>query len=328
MSRKSIIALILVVLLTGLATAITLAAKESQETSGGGWLGVYLQDISPDIEEAMDLKSDEGVLVTEVMEDSPAEKAGIESKDVIVGFAGKGEKGTFEKVEDSSQLKKMVRTTSPGDVVKLKISREGKEKVITVTLDQLPESEFYSENLPQLPRMNTKKPDANTYFFKFSSGSRIGVKVQDLTEQLGDYFGATGGEGVLITEVEEDMPAQKAGLKAGDVIVAVDGKKIEDSNELISAISEKEKGDKVNIKVIRNHQPQTFAVEVEEGKGERSFDFSGLDNNMKIFKKNLQAPDMQWREESSSDLKQQLDDLREEMQDLKQQLDDLKEKIR
>ena len=326
MSKKSITALILVVLLTGLV-AITVAAEESQEKSGGGWLGVYLQDISPDIEEAMDLKSTEGVLVTEVVEDSPAEKAGVESKDVIVGFAGKGDQGTFEKVEDSSQLKKMVRTTSPGDVVKLKISREGKEKVITVTLDQLPESEFYSENLPQLPRMNTKKPNANTYFFKFFSGSRIGVKVQDLTEQLGDYFGAEGGEGVLITEVEEDMPAQKAGLKAGDVIVEVDGKKIEDSNELVSTISEKKKGDKVNIKVIRNHQPQTFAVEVEEGKGERSFDFSGLDK-MKIFTKNLPAPEMKWYDESSSDLKQQLDDLREEMQDLKQQLDDLKEKIR
>jgi C-terminal processing protease CtpA/Prc len=168
----------------------------------------------------------------------------------------------------------------------------------------------------------------DTYLFTFSSGSRIGVKVQDLTEQLGDYFGATDGEGVLITEVEEDMPAQKAGLKAGDVIVEADGKKIEDSNELISAISGKKKGDKVNIKVIRNRQPQTFAVEVEEGKGERSFDFSGMDNSMKIFKKNLQTPDMKWYEESSSDLEEQLDNLKEEMQDLKQQLDDLKEKIR
>jgi len=326
MSRKSITALILMVLFIGLV-AITVAAEESQEKSGGGWLGVYLQDISLDIKDAMDLKSTEGVLVTEVVEDSPAEKAGVESKDVIVGFAGKGDQGTFEKVEDSSQLKKMVRTTSPGDVVKLKISREGKEKVITVTLDQLPESEFYSENLPQLPRMNTKKPNANTYFFKFFSGSRIGVKVQDLTEQLGDYFGAEGGEGVLITEVVKDMPAQKAGLKAGDVIVEVDGKKIEDSDELVSTISEKEKGDKVDIKIIRNHQPQSFNVEVQEGKGERSFDFDRLDN-MKIFTKKLPAPEMKWYEESSSDLKQQLDDLREEMRDLKQQLDDLKEKIR
>jgi serine protease Do len=326
MSRKSIIAVILVVLLTGLAAAITVTAEESQGNSGGGWLGIYLQDISPDIEEAMNLNSDEGVLVTAVMDNSPAEKAGIESKDVIIGFTEKG-KGIFEQVEDASQLKGLVKESSPGDVIMLKVSRDGKEKVLTVTVGKAPESEFYSQRVMKLPRTKAKDKALDTYLFTFSSGSRIGVKVQDLTEQLGNYFGATDGEGVLITEVEEDMPAQKAGLKAGDVIVEADGKKIEDSNELISAISGKKKGDKVNIKVIRNHQPQTFAVEVEEGKGERSFDFSGLDN-MKIFTKNLPAPEMKWLEESSSDLKDEMQDLREELQDLKQQLDDLKEKIR
>jgi serine protease Do len=326
MSRKSIIALILVILLTGLTGAITLAAGEWQEKSDGGWLGVYLQDINPDIEEAMNLKSDQGVLVTEVVEDSPAEKAGVESKDVIVGFTEEG-KGIFQMVEDASQLRSLIKGSSPGDVIKLKISRDGKEKVLTVTLSEAPESGISHQYLQQLPKMKAKDKALDTYLFTFSSGSRIGVKIQDLTEQLGAYFGVTDGEGVLIIEVEEDMPAQKAGLKAGDVIVEVDGKKIEDSGELISAISQKEKGDKVNIKVIRNHQPQTFAVEVAEGKGESSFDFSGLDN-MKIFKKSLQAPDMKWYQESSSDLKEQLEDLREEMQDLKQQLDDLKEKIR
>jgi serine protease Do len=326
MSRKRITVLILVILLTSLAAAITLAAEEWQEKSGGGWLGVYLQDISPDIEEAMNLKSDQGVLVTGVVEDSPAEKAGVESKDVIIGFTEEG-KGIFQMVEDASQLKSLVKESSPGDVIKLKVSREGKEKVLTVTVGKAPESEFYSQRVMKLPRTKAKDKALETYLFSFPSGSRIGVKIQDLTEQLGDYFGVTDGEGVLITEVEEDMPAQKAGLKAGDVIVAVDGKKIEDSDELISSISDKEKGDKVDIKVIRNHQPATFAVEVAEGKGERSFDFSGMDN-MKIFKKSLQAPEMKWYQQSSSDLKEQMDELREEMQDLKQQLDDLKEKIR
>ncbi|MFH1336865.1 MAG: PDZ domain-containing protein, partial [Candidatus Zixiibacteriota bacterium] len=217
MSRKNITALILVVLLTGL-TAITVAVEESQEKPGGGWLGIYLQDISPDIDEAMDLKSDQGVLVTEVVEDSPAEKSGIESKDVIVGF-NEGGKGIFVKVEGASQLKKMVKKSSPGEVIKLKISRDGKEKVLTVTVGKTPEGEFYSERVMKIPRMKTKDKARDTYLFKFVSGSRIGVKVQELTEQLGDYFGATDGEGVLITEVEEDMPARKAGLKAGDVIV-------------------------------------------------------------------------------------------------------------
>ena len=316
----------MMVLLIGLV-ASCIAAKEPPEKLSGGWLGVYLQDISPDMKDAMDLKSTEGVLVTDVVGDSPAEKAGIESKDVIVGFAGKDEKGTFEKVKDSSQLKKMVRTTSPGEVVKLKISREGKEKVITVTLDQSPEGDFFTEQALNLPPGTAKALGPNAHYFSYFSGSRIGVKVQDLSEQLGDYFGVTDGEGALITEVEEDMPAQKAGLKAGDVVVEVDGEKIEDTQELTSAISEKHEGDKVNIKVMRNHQPQTFAVEVEKGKGERSFDFSGMDN-VKVFKKNLQAPDMQWREEASSDLKDELQNLKEEMQDLKQQMEELKEKIR
>jgi C-terminal processing protease CtpA/Prc len=326
MSRKNLTVLVLAILLTGIM-ATTVMAREPQEKSQGGWLGVYLQDISPDMKDAMDLKSTEGVLVTEVVSDSPAEKAGLESKDVIVEFAEKGELGSFEKVEDAAELKGMVKEASPGEAVKLKILRDGKEKVVTVTLSEAPESDLSSEYLQQLPRMKTRKPDANTYFFNFYSGNRIGVKVQDLSEQLGDYFGVTDGEGVLITEVEEDMPAYKAGLKAGDVVVEVDGKKIEDTEELTSAISEKDAGDKVNIKVMRNHQPQTFAVGVEKGKGERNFDFSGMDN-VKIFKKNLQAPDMQWMEQSSSDLKDEMEDLKQEMQDLKQQLEELKEKIR
>jgi membrane-associated protease RseP (regulator of RpoE activity) len=153
------------------------------------------------------------------------------------------------------------------------------------------------------------------------------VKVQDLTEQLGNYFGVEDGKGALITEVEEDMPAYKAGLKAGDVIVEVEGEEIGDTEELMDVISDKEEGDKVKIKVIRNRRPESFEVEVEEGEEWSSFDLRGLDK-LKIYTEKLHPPKMFWKEEYSSELEKEMENLREELEELKEELEELREKIR
>jgi len=327
MSRRSLIIMILLVILVSFLINAGMAkeywkstTKTESEGSQSGWLGVYLQDITADLKESMDLKSKEGVLVRDVVEDSPAERAGVEQKDVIIEFDGK-------EVTNSSDFTDMVRGTSPKQKVVLKIVRDDKEKTLTVTIGKAPGKELSYKYEFESPKVKVKriKPDINV--FRFFSGSRIGVKIQDLTEQLGIYFGVEDGEGALITDVDEDMPAFKAGLKAGDVIVEVDGKKIEDTEDVMDAISEKEKGDKAEIKVIRNRRPQDFTVEVKEGERESSFDFSGLDQ-LKMLPKSPLPPEINWMEESSSELKKELQDLREELQDLKEQLNDLREKIR
>ena len=321
MSKRTIALVILLTFLASLVTATPVVAKKDKEESKRGWLGVYIQDITTDIKEAMDLKSKRGVLIRDVVEDSPANEAGIEQEDVVIEFEGK-------RVQGSSHLTRLIRNSSPGERVKLKILRDGKEKTITVTLGKLPRNDFlYQYDADRFwDKAKKIKPHSYSYSFSVFSGSRIGTKVQDLTEQLGNYFGVENGEGALITEVEEDMPAHKAGLKAGDVIVEVDGEEIEDTEELMGVVSDKEEGDKVKIKVIRDGKTKNFEVEVEEEE-ESSFDFSGLEK-LKILPEKLHAPKIFLEKEYSSELEEKLEDLREELKELKEELEELKEKIR
>lgn len=296
-------------------------AGKYERSTKEGWMGVYVQEISKEIKEAMDLKSEEGVLIRDVVEDSPAEKAGIEKRDVILTFGG-------EKVLDTERFVRMVKRTSPGDELKLLILRDGKEKTLTITIgetsgNKLRESEF--------PGLEPPKGKSQVYKFFTFSGGRIGVKVEDLTEQLGDYFGVKDGEGALITEVDEKGPASKAGLKAGDVVVEVDGKKIEDTGNLIDVISGKEKGDKVEIKVLRNRNSQSFIVEVEEREGLSSVYLKGL-KKLEVLPEEFQEPKVIWKEKTirppSGELREELDQLKEQMQQLREELENLKEKLR
>ena len=320
MLKRGLLFMILLAFLASMITTAPVVAKEHKGGSKIGWLGVYIQDITKDMKEALDLKSKRGVLVRDVVNDSPADEAGIEQEDVIIRFEGK-------KVRNSSHLTSLIRDSSPDEEVELKILRDGKERIITVTLGKRPRDllSYEYEFEPFLREAKRIKP--HTYSFCFFSGSRIGVKVQDLTEQLGEYFGVEDGEGALITEVEEDMPAHQAGLKAGDVIVEVDGEEIDDTEDLMDAISETEEGDKVEIKVIRNRKPESFVVEVEEGEEWSSFDFSGL-KKLKIFTEELHPSEIFLEKEVSSELEEELEDLREELEELKEELEDLREKIR
>ncbi len=317
MSKRCIVIMVLSVFIVAVVVATPGMAKKSERA----WLGVYLQDINRDIKEAMDLESKRGALIAGVVEDSPAEEAGIEEEDVIVEFDG-------EKVRGSSSLTKSVKKHSPGDEITLTIVRDGKEKNIIVTLGKRPKHEFIYEYDFE-PLLSLKKgmgPEA--YFLSFHSGSRIGVKVQDLSEQLGDYFGVEDAEGVLITEVEEDMPAEKAGLKAGDVIVEADGDVIDDTQELREIISEKEEGDKVEIKVIRERKPRSFEVEVEEVEWSSSGGFKRLKELRVLSPDKVDMPKMIWKEKFSSEFKEEMEELKEEIEELKEELKELREKLK
>jgi serine protease Do len=317
MSKRSIVLLILLAFVAGLITATPVAAKKSGKT----WLGVYLQDINRDIKEAMDLESKRGALIAGVVEESPAEEAGIEEEDVIVEFDG-------EKVRSSSSLTRLVKKHSPGDEITLKVVREGKEKKIIVTLGKRPKEEFIYEYdvEPLLELKKGKSPEV--HFWGFHSGGRIGVRVQDLSDQLGDYFGVEDAEGVLVTEVEDDMPAEKAGLKAGDVIVEADGDKVDDTQELREIISEKEEGNKVEIKVIRDRTPRSFNVEVEEGESWSSGDLKGLKELRVLAPEKVDAPRMILKEEFSSELEEEMEELKEELEELKEELQELRKKLK
>jgi S1-C subfamily serine protease len=299
------------------------SAKKHEESTGKGWLGVYVQDITKEIKEAMDLKSKKGVLVKDVVEDSPADEAGIRREDVILVFEEK-------ELDDSDELIKVVRRTSPGDKANLLILRDGKEKSISVILGKAPKDEVHV--LEFFPGVNQFKFKPYSHSFSVFSGGRIGVKVQDLNEQLGEYFGVKDGEGALITEADKEGPAYEAGLRAGDVIVEVDDEEIEDVDDLMEVISDKEEGDKIEIKVIRDRKPKNFTVEVEETEEEWSSVYLKKLEKLKVLPEKFHQPKIFWQEEEfrehKEELREELEELKEELEELKEELEDLKEELR
>jgi serine protease Do len=319
MSRKAFTLMVLLAFVICGTMAISAMAKEYKVSSKRGWLGVYIQDVDRDIREAMDLKSKKGVLIRDVVDDSPAEEAGVEQEDVIIEFDGKS-------VRNTSQFTKLVRGTSPGEEVVLTLIRDGKEKTITVVLGKLPKSKDFFGFGPDDFLGEAKKLKPRAYSLTYFSGSRIGVGVQDLTEQLADYFGVEDGEAVLITEVDEDMPAHEAGLKAGDVVVEADGEDVDDTEDLREIISEKEEGEKVKIKVLRDRNPKTFEVGVEEGDYWSSSGLDALDM-LKLYTPKVNEAKILLKEHQT-DLEEEMEELKEELEELKEELQELKEKLR
>ncbi|MCJ7458263.1 MAG: PDZ domain-containing protein [candidate division Zixibacteria bacterium] len=316
---------VLAVILAGLLLVGLVWAQKSTQVKKQGWVGVYLQELTPELKESMDLKeSTEGVLVNGVVEDSPAEKAGIEEGDVIISFDGK-------KVGSTDKLTGLVRKTAPGTEVEIKVIRDGEEESLNLTIGESSLSGLYNLN-PE--KLKIEKKMIEPFIWSFHSGLKLGVAIQDLTEQLGDYFGIKKGEGALITEIEKESPAEKAGLKAGDIIVQVDNEKVSGSDDVRQIISEKEKGDKISLKVMRDKRQKDFSVTLAETEKEYSFKIQPdieKTKNIELFLDKLQIPEAPMLKGYSSDeskLKRDLNKLKKEMEELKKELDELKEELK
>src|SRR5713226_6284714 len=196
---------------------------------GGTFLGVSVEDISKENLSRYGLREVRGVGVTQVVKDSPAEKAGLKKDDVILRFDG-------ESVTSARKLNRLVGEAVADQTVRLTISRGGAEQEVSATLAKRDgmQNVFGNAMPPEIFRGTTPgpfkinpgqiqiNPGEGGFTFAFGGNRRIGVSTQSLTKQLADYFGVKDG-GLLITSVNDNSPAAKAGLKAGDVITAVDG---------------------------------------------------------------------------------------------------------
>jgi S1-C subfamily serine protease len=318
-SNLTLLALVMVVFLL---SSLSWAKKSTKEDTQG-YLGVYLQELTSDLKKSLDLdESVEGVLVSGVVEDSPAEEAGLEDGDVLISFDGK-------KVYSVSKLTSLVRKTSPGTGVALVIIRDGKEKKLKVKIGEKSSSIWYGEipeGITQLKKV--KKEHAGWTFY---SKPKLGIMIQDLNDQLGEYFGVRDGKGVLITEVIEKSSADEAGLKAGDVIVGIDDQPVENTDDLLKVTSDKEKGDRVELKVLRDKRAQKIELSIKEDDSFTKF-YSDIEK-MKVLPKieKLEIPEIKLREESYFDekeLKSELKQLKKEMAELKEELQKLREEIR
>ena len=277
---------------------ITLNGEDFSAADETGWLGVTPEDISADRAKELKLSAARGVYVSEVEKDSPAEKAGLKSGDVITEFNG-------QHVEGVTQFRRLVRETPPGHSVAIVVTRDGKSQTLNATPSTVSDQfqhlrvnignrmQDFTYSMPAMPTWEgpavaprapaTPRPampamPPNVYSFAapdggygygFGAGSgfgmgmtpSIGISGENLNGQLGTYFGAPDGEGVLIREVESGSPAEKAGLKAGDVITKVAGDRVKTLGELQSKLREKREDKTVQITVVRHGSETNITVE-------------------------------------------------------------------
>ena len=219
---------------------------------GSSFLGVYAEDIDKEKMGRYGLREPRGVGITKVVSGSPAEKAGLRKDDVILRFDN-------ENVTSVRKLNRLVSEVAPDQSVRILISRGGAEQEVAVTMA---ERNDFKDTVMAFPRgkgWRIEGPDNDSFVFSFGNARRIGINTVSLTKQLADYFGVADGKGVLVTSVTADGAAAKAGIKAGDVITAVDGEKVESSGDLSRTINQKKEGD-VTLTVIRDKSQRTFKV--------------------------------------------------------------------
>jgi|GEM_PF-1114062 len=230
---------------------------QMKATSKGdnGFLGVYLGPLTSEMAKDKGFEGKAGVYVTGVVDESPAEKAGIKDGDIITKAGGK-------QVEDSDELEEVIESTGAGNPLPVTVFRNGTEITVTATLDEEPEYGMRGEMPEHMMPGTMGERNIRNIFISSSSTGKLGVKVQDLNPQLGKYFKVD--EGVLVTEVMEDRPAAKAGIQAGDVITEVAEEKVDDAEELGEEIGDREAGDKVEITAVRDGTKMTFNVELDD----------------------------------------------------------------
>lgn len=274
MKTKYVIGLLPAIILTaGLALAQEPATPppspdEPENTfsffvDGGGFLGVYGENISRENMARYHLTQPRGVGVTQVMEDSPAAKAGLRKDDVILRIDG-------DNVTSVRKLNRLVSEIAPDQSAKITISRNGAEQDVTATIGKRKNPIMAGDLFKEQPKVwKFEGPMANAFpnndgnlTFMFGNSRRIGVSTVELTDQLAAYFGVA--KGVLVTSVSDDGPAAKAGLKAGDVITAVDGEAVDSPGDVARIINRKKDGD-VSLTVIRNKSQQTFRLTPVQG---------------------------------------------------------------
>jgi len=192
-----------------------------------------------------ELNAEQGVVVSCVEEDSPADDAGIMEEDVILEVDGK-------KVKTPATLSRVVRKIKPGTEVKIVLLRDGKQESLKVKIGKIKRQHSCSI---------IKFGDP----FIFSNCSPfIGVALQELNKDLAEYFGVKYNEGALIIEIVDDSPAEKSGLKAGDVIIKVEDDDIAEPADVKELVAQFEEGDEIAIEVLRHKKKKVFKVVLEE----------------------------------------------------------------
>ncbi len=233
------------------AAATSCAAQERKEKTperhGSGWIGVMISDVDQSLAEREHMTSGDGAYVREVVDDSPADSAGLKEGDVIVQFGA-------ATIDDANDLTRAVRKSEPGTKATVTVMRNGEKISLTVTVGA---AERPREFMMQVP------PVAPHIRVIVGVGS-LGMELQTLNDQLAEYFGAPDNTGVLVDRVEKKSAAERAGFKAGDVIIRVANHPVDDVDDVHRRLQRTEEGDKVPFEVIRKGSRKTLTLEIEK----------------------------------------------------------------
>ena len=211
-----------------------------------GYVGATVQTLTPEIADAMKLKGQPtGALVGEVTPQSPSEKAGIKTGDVIIGVNGK-------KISDARELRLMIGSMAPGTKAQIEINREGQNKTFNVDLGEMPAG-VAEEGAEATPEENTQ-PEKATVFG--------GVAVADITNDVRTALNLSKDiKGAVIAEIDADSPAAKAGLREGDVIQEVNKQPVKSAKDLVAISKKLKPNEKILIRVWSQGRSSFVALE-------------------------------------------------------------------
>ncbi|MBI4476343.1 MAG: PDZ domain-containing protein [Acidobacteria bacterium] len=230
----------------------------------GSTIGVVVGDVE-ESEVAKSKLPAAGAVIEDVRQGTPAEKAGVRKGDIVVEFDG-------ERVRSAAQFGRLVRETPPGRSVKMVVMRDGQRNTLDITpaerqalsstlIDIAPEiASAVGNEMSRLGRnLELRLGDLDLMRGSAARRGRLGVTLQELTPQLAEYFGAK--DGALVTSVRDGSPAQAAGIKAGDVITAINDESIENAGDVTRAIARARQ--EITVKVMRDKKELTLKTKLE-----------------------------------------------------------------
>ena len=249
---------------------------EVLEDDGPSWLGVEAREVTPENVKEWKLPAERGVVVGRVSPESPASKAGLKETDVITEVDG-------QRVEGSAQFRRMIREIPAGRTVQLTVWRDGRAQTVAATLAQAEQNhramlnavpggfafrmpnveipEMPDVEVQEMPGMPNMDVDNGMMVLPFSR-PRLGIDAEDISGQLGSYFGVPDGEGVLVRNVNAGSVAEKAGVKAGDVIINFNGDRIRSLGDLREKLAAKTDDKPAKLSVLRNKSEVTLTVDL------------------------------------------------------------------
>jgi len=336
--RKTAVPWSLGMLVAGLVFVAGLAgvsrARAADEPSA--WLGVYTQELTSELRDAMGYDGPDGVVVTRVVGDSPAARAGLRKSDVILSVSSR-------PVESPSELQDVIAGSKVGQTITVAVYRDGANYTLTAKLGARPDDASSVAPEPPLPPGPPRAPlppkppkppvvrewtgegdvlkglgelgsaDKLMQIFGGPARGRLGVRIESLSPVLGEYFGLADGKGVLVLEVLEDTPAERAGLKPGDVITRVGDKPVADSQDLVDALRGRE--GKVALRVVRHNAGRTVEATLEKpgtpGSGQGWTEIGPGTRRV-----------IRLRSEDDASLRREVEQLKRQLEKLQQRLDE------